>query len=106
MSTSLPPIVAAVRRFVEEEVSPVASALEHADEYPPVTGPDAILRYRGMSCFIVEKGRPGFGVSRSLAVERYDRDALHLAPSPATVEHDRVELAHRRRRTVPRSARA
>jgi alkylation response protein AidB-like acyl-CoA dehydrogenase len=28
------PIVAAVRRFVEDEVRPVALALEHADEYP------------------------------------------------------------------------
>jgi alkylation response protein AidB-like acyl-CoA dehydrogenase len=30
----VPPIVAAVRRFVEAEVRPVAAALEHADEYP------------------------------------------------------------------------
>jgi alkylation response protein AidB-like acyl-CoA dehydrogenase len=29
-----PPIVAAVRRFVEDEVRPVAAALEQADEYP------------------------------------------------------------------------
>ena len=30
----MPPIVAAVRRFVEDEVRPVAAVLEHADEYP------------------------------------------------------------------------
>ena len=30
----LPPIVAAVRCFVDEEVRPVAAALEHADAYP------------------------------------------------------------------------
>src|SRR5688572_928990 len=29
-----PPIVAAVRRFVDEEVRPAAAVLEHADEYP------------------------------------------------------------------------
>jgi alkylation response protein AidB-like acyl-CoA dehydrogenase len=29
-----PPIVTAVRRFVEDEVRPVAAALEHADAYP------------------------------------------------------------------------
>ena len=29
-----PPIVAAVRRFVDDEVRPVAAALEHADAYP------------------------------------------------------------------------
>jgi len=29
-----PPIVAAVRRFVEDDVRPVADALEHADAYP------------------------------------------------------------------------
>jgi alkylation response protein AidB-like acyl-CoA dehydrogenase len=30
----VPPIVAAVRQFVEDEVRPVAATLEHADEYP------------------------------------------------------------------------
>jgi alkylation response protein AidB-like acyl-CoA dehydrogenase len=30
----LPPIVSAVRRFVDEDVRPVAAALEHADAYP------------------------------------------------------------------------
>jgi len=33
-NVSLPPIVAAVRRFVDAEVAPVASGLEHADRYP------------------------------------------------------------------------
>jgi alkylation response protein AidB-like acyl-CoA dehydrogenase len=30
----LPPIVGKVRRFVDDEVRPVAAALEHADTYP------------------------------------------------------------------------
>jgi hypothetical protein len=29
-----PPIVAAVRRFVDDDVRPVAAGLEHADAYP------------------------------------------------------------------------
>ena len=32
--TMVPPIVATVRRFVDDEVRPVAAALEHADAYP------------------------------------------------------------------------
>jgi alkylation response protein AidB-like acyl-CoA dehydrogenase len=42
-----PPIVAAVRRFVEDEVRPVAAALEHADEYPHAL----VARMRGLGLF-------------------------------------------------------
>jgi alkylation response protein AidB-like acyl-CoA dehydrogenase len=42
-----PPIVAAVRRFVEDEVKPVAAALEHADAYPHAL----VARLRGLGLF-------------------------------------------------------
>jgi alkylation response protein AidB-like acyl-CoA dehydrogenase len=42
-----PPIVAAVRRFVEDEVRPVAAALEHADEYPHAL----VARLRALGLF-------------------------------------------------------
>ena len=42
-----PPIVAAVRRFVEDEVRPVAAALEHADEYPHAL----VARMRALGLF-------------------------------------------------------
>src|SRR6202795_5255792 len=41
------PIVAAVRRFVDKEVVPAASALEHADAYPR----DLVARMREMGLF-------------------------------------------------------
>ena len=42
-----PPIVAAVRRFVEDEVRPVADALEHADAYPHAL----VARMRALGLF-------------------------------------------------------
>jgi alkylation response protein AidB-like acyl-CoA dehydrogenase len=42
-----PPIVAAVRDFVEAEVRPVAAALEHADAYPH----DLVARMRALGLF-------------------------------------------------------
>jgi len=41
------PIVAAVRRFVDKEVVPAASALEHADAYPH----DLVARMRELGLF-------------------------------------------------------
>lgn len=41
------PIVAAVRRFVEKDVKPVAAALEHDDLYPH----DLVLRMRELGLF-------------------------------------------------------
>ncbi len=42
-----PPIVAAVRRFVDDEVRPVAAALEHADTYPHAL----VARMRALGLF-------------------------------------------------------
>ena len=42
-----PPIVAAVRRFVDDEVRPVAAALEHADAYPHAL----VARMRALGLF-------------------------------------------------------
>jgi alkylation response protein AidB-like acyl-CoA dehydrogenase len=42
-----PPIVAAVRRFVEDEVRPAAAALEHADAYPHAL----VARMRALGLF-------------------------------------------------------
>src|SRR5574342_772182 len=50
MPTSLPdahPLIAAVRQFVEKEVVPAASALEHADAYPR----DLVARMGEMGLF-------------------------------------------------------
>jgi len=62
-----PPIVAAVRRFVEDEVRPVAAALEHADEYPHAL----VARMRALGLFgaLVPAEYGGLG----LAVSTYAR---------------------------------
>ena len=42
-----PPIVAAVRRFVDDDVRPVAAGLEHADAYPHAL----VARMRALGLF-------------------------------------------------------
>jgi alkylation response protein AidB-like acyl-CoA dehydrogenase len=61
------PIVVAVRRFVEDEVRPVAAALEHADEYPHAL----VARMRALGLFgaLVPADYGGLG----LAVSTYAR---------------------------------
>ncbi len=57
---SLPPIVAAVRAFVDAEVIPVAAALEHADAYPH----DLVARMRALGLFgaLVPRAWGGLGL--------------------------------------------
>jgi alkylation response protein AidB-like acyl-CoA dehydrogenase len=56
----LPPIVAAVRRFVDDEVRPVAAALEHADLYPHAL----VARMRALGLFgaLVPADHGGLGL--------------------------------------------
>jgi len=55
-----PAIVAAVRRFVEDEVRPAAVALEHADEYPHAL----VERMRALGLFgaLVPEAYDGLGL--------------------------------------------
>ena len=62
-----PPIVADVRRFVQDEVRPVAAALEHADEYPHALV--ARMRTLGLFGALVPAEYGGLG----LAVSTYAR---------------------------------
>jgi alkylation response protein AidB-like acyl-CoA dehydrogenase len=57
------PIVTAVRRFVETEVLPVASSLEHADAYPH----DLVARMRALGLFgaLIPEAHGGLGLSVS-----------------------------------------
>ena len=59
-NVSLPPIVGAVRRFVDVEVVPVASELEHADRYPH----DLVSRLRELGLFgaLVPRAWGGLGL--------------------------------------------
>ena len=59
-NVSLPPIVGAVRRFVDVEVVPVASQLEHADRYPH----DLVSRLRELGLFgaLVPRAWGGLGL--------------------------------------------
>jgi alkylation response protein AidB-like acyl-CoA dehydrogenase len=66
-SASPHPIVAAVRRFVQTEVSPVATALEHADTYPHALV--ARMRELGLFGALIPLNYGGLG----LAVTDYAR---------------------------------
>ena len=65
-----PPIVAAVRRFVEDEVRPVADALEHADAYPHAL----VARMRALGLFgalvPADYGGLGIAVNQGSAAEK------------------------------------
>jgi alkylation response protein AidB-like acyl-CoA dehydrogenase len=75
-----PPIVAAVRRFVEDEVRPVADALEHADAYPHAL----VARMRALGLFgaLVPADYGGLGLDVSTyarIVEELCRGWMSLA---------------------------
>src|SRR5262245_38962984 len=75
-----PPIVAAVRRFVEDEVRPVALALEHADEYPH--GLVARMRALGLFGALIPDTYGGLGLPVSAyarVIEELCRGWMSLA---------------------------
>jgi alkylation response protein AidB-like acyl-CoA dehydrogenase len=104
------PIVAAVRRFVEDEVRPVAAALEHADEYPHAL----VARMRALGLFgalvPVEYGGLGLAVSTyARVIEELCRGWMSLAGvinshtmAALIVLHHGTE--EQRRRLLPRFA--
>ena len=74
------PIVTAVRRFVDHEVAPVASALEHADAYPH----DLVARMRALGLFgcLVPPAYGGLGLPVSVyagVIEELCRGFMSLA---------------------------
>ena len=74
------PIVAAVRRFVDEEVRPVAAGLEHADAYPHAL----VDRMRALGLFgaLVPAGHGGLGLDVSTyarVIEELCRGWMSLA---------------------------
>src|SRR5688572_27017724 len=75
-----PAIVAAVRRFVEDEVRPAAVALEHADEYPHAL----VERMRALGLFgaLVPEAYDGLGLDVSTyarVIEELCRGWMSLA---------------------------
>jgi alkylation response protein AidB-like acyl-CoA dehydrogenase len=76
----VPPILSAVRRFVDDEVRPVAAALEHADAYPHAL----VARMRALGLFgalvPVEYGGLGLDVTTyARAIEELCRGWMSLA---------------------------
>ena len=74
------PIVAGVRRFVDKEVVPAASALEHADAYPH----DLVARMREMGLFgaLVPEDYGGLGLdvaTYARVIEEICRGFMSLA---------------------------
>ncbi len=74
------PIVAAVRRFVEKEVRPVAAALEHADRYPH----DLVARMKVLGLFgsLIPPGYGGLGLdctTYAMVIEELCRGWMSLA---------------------------
>ena len=106
-----PPIVTAVRRFVEDEVRPVAAALEHADAYPHAL----VDRMRALGLFgalvPAEFGGLGLDVSTyARVIEELCRGWMSLAGvinshtmAALTVLHHGTEA--QRARFLPRFAR-
>ncbi len=75
-----PPIVSAVRRFVETEVRPAAGAIEHADRYPH----DLVARMKALGLFgaLVPVEYGGLGLSVSVyarVIEELCRGFMSLA---------------------------
>src|SRR6184192_2385343 len=106
----VPPIVTAVRRFVDEEVRPVAAALEHADAYPHAL----VARMRALGLFgalvPAEYGGLGLDVSTyARVIEELCRGWMSLAGvinshtmAALIVLHHGTEA--QRRRLLPRFA--
>src|SRR5215467_10689331 len=74
------PIVASVRQFVDKEVVPAASALEHADAYPH----DLVARMRDMGLFgaLVPQAYGGLGLdvtTYARVIEEICRGFMSLA---------------------------
>src|SRR5204863_5437595 len=77
---NLHPIVAAVRQFVDKEVVPAASALEHADAYPQ----DLVARMRDLGLFgaLVPEAYGGLGLdvaTYARVIEEICRGFMSLA---------------------------
>jgi len=79
LATVTPPIVAAVREFVEREVRPLAPALEHADTYPH----EMVARMKALGLFgaLVPKDFGGLGID----VKGVDNLVCDLPSRPLTV---------------------
>ncbi len=74
------PIVAAVRRFVEKEVKPVAATLEHADRYPH----DLVARMKELGLFgsLIPREHGGLGLdctTYAMVIEELCRGWMSLA---------------------------
>ncbi len=110
-ASDAPPIIAAVRRFVEKEVAPVASALEHADAYPH----ELVARMRELGLFgaLVPKDYGGLGLdvaTYARVIEEICRGFMSLAG--VINSHTMAALivlgngtGEQRRRLLPRFAR-
>ena len=104
------PIVTAVRRFVDEEVRPVAAALEHADAYPHALV--AGMRALGLFGALVPAEYGGLGLDVSTyarVIEELCRGWMSLAGvlnshtmAALTVLHHGTDA--QRRRFLPRFA--
>ncbi|MBI2527773.1 MAG: acyl-CoA dehydrogenase family protein [Candidatus Rokubacteria bacterium] len=115
MSHALPaethPIVAIVRRFVEAEVLPVASALEHADAYPHAL----VARMKALGLFgaLIPEAHGGLGLSVSAyarIIEELCRGFMSLAGVINSHTMAALIVLHhgtdeQRRRFLPRFAR-
>jgi alkylation response protein AidB-like acyl-CoA dehydrogenase len=105
-----PPIVAAVRRFVEDDVRPVATALEHADVYPHAL----VARMRDLGLFgaLIPPDYGGLGLdvtTYALIIEELCRGWMSLAGvvnshTMATLIVLQHGLEPQRRRFLPRFA--
>jgi len=103
-------IVAAVRRFVEKDVLPVASELEHRDEYP--TALVATMREMGLFGATIPPEHGGMGLdvlTYALIVEELSRGWMSLSGVINThlmVAHHLREAGtpEQRRRWLPRMA--
>jgi alkylation response protein AidB-like acyl-CoA dehydrogenase len=78
--TASPPIVTAVRAFLEDEVRPVASALDHADQYPHAL----VARMRDLGLFgaLVPAAHGGLGLdvtAYAMVIEELCRGWMSLA---------------------------
>ncbi len=110
LADNTPGIVAAVRRFVQKEVKPVASALEHADRYPH----DLVARMKELGLFgsLIPREYGGLGLDSTTyarVIEEVCRGWMSLAGvinshtmAALIVLHHGTE--EQRRRLLPRFA--
>lgn len=101
LADSSHPLVATVQQFVEGEVLPVASELEHAARYPPLLVDR--MRDLGLLGALVPAAWGGLGldvstyarITADFPVERYYRDAPRLLLTLGGLEAVRGDLARR-----------